>query len=368
MTRLGIDAVGAKGSGGWTVAMEILGAAISNPGVASIVTFVSPGMSEKAAALASERSKLVEPGRWAETQIGRVWWLERQLGRRARALNCDVLITLNGSGPQSFGRKSVTLVQQAVPFYQRDVPPNGFRDYLRTKCLDLAMRRGCRSAGKTVVQTAVMRTRVAQRYGVGVENILVLTPAPPMFSLSGSPGDSLLGLEEQDGLVKLLYVGSDVPLKNLAVVAGAVRLLRDRNVKVVVFMTLPPGHVLVDGVSVIGLGYLDRASVRRAYELADATVMPSLVETVGLPMIESMSVGTPVIAADRPYAREICGEAAVYFNPKDEASLADQVQNLMADRTLRLRCREAGLARCAALSSRRPYDELIELAIKVGEV
>jgi len=52
----------------------------------------------------------------------------------------------------------------------------------------------------------------------------------------------------------------------------------------------------------VGIGQLKTGSLRRVYELATVLVQPSLTETVGLPMLEAMSVGTPVLAADRPYA------------------------------------------------------------------
>ena len=50
-------------------------------------------------------------------------------------------------------------------------------------------------------------------------------------------------------------------------------------------------------------------------------IFPSLCETLGLPLQEAMSAGLPVLAADLPYAREVCGDYASYFNPRDVDSI-----------------------------------------------
>ena len=91
--------------------------------------------------------------------------------------------------------------------------------------------------------------------------------------------------------------------------------------------------------------------------------MPSLVETVGLPMLEAMSAGVPVVAADRDYAHDLCGDAALYFDPLDHTALAQTLQSLLASASLRERLRTLGMRRAAALMDGRPYDRMIEVAV-----
>ena len=60
-------------------------------------------------------------------------------------------------------------------------------------------------------------------------------------------------------------------------------------------------------------------------------VFPSLAESFGLPLVEAMAAGCPVAAADRPYAREVAGPAAVYFDPLDPRALAECVIGVLGD-------------------------------------
>ena len=77
----------------------------------------------------------------------------------------------------------------------------------------------------------------------------------------------------------------------------------------------------------------------------DVLVFPSLTETFGFPLVEAMAVGVPVVAADTPIHREICGDAALYFEPGNPEDVCARLLELDAEADLRARCRERGKAR-----------------------
>ena len=80
-------------------------------------------------------------------------------------------------------------------------------------------------------------------------------------------------------------------------------------------------------------GYSYAAQLRQAVKNASCLVFPSLYEGFGLPPLEALACGTPVLASDIPPVRETCADAADYFDPHSESSLRE------------------GLLRCAALSA-----------------
>lgn len=80
------------------------------------------------------------------------------------------------------------------------------------------------------------------------------------------------------------------------------------------------------------LGRVSDEELIHLYQGADAFIFPSLYEGFGLPVIEAMCVGCPVIASDIPVLREVCGEAAIYFNPNDTDDMRDKIQSYMAGR------------------------------------
>jgi glycosyltransferase involved in cell wall biosynthesis len=78
------------------------------------------------------------------------------------------------------------------------------------------------------------------------------------------------------------------------------------------------------------------------YQEALALVMPSYVETFGLPMLEAMACGIPVIVSDIPVAREVCGKAACYYQPGDPDDLAEKLVYILRDSSKRSELVQAG--------------------------
>lgn len=92
-------------------------------------------------------------------------------------------------------------------------------------------------------------------------------------------------------------------------------------------------------------GELDDAEMAELLNLSDALVMPSLWEGFGLPALEAMSCGTPVLASDRGSLPEVVGDGGLYFDPKDRDALAAQAIRLMTEPGLSSELRLKALAR-----------------------
>jgi glycosyltransferase involved in cell wall biosynthesis len=88
----------------------------------------------------------------------------------------------------------------------------------------------------------------------------------------------------------------------------------------------------------------------QAYAAATATVYPSLYEGFGLPILESLAAGAPVIASDRGAMREVAGEAALLVDPLDPGSLAAAMLRLVEDPALHARLQNLGRERAAAFT------------------
>lgn len=90
------------------------------------------------------------------------------------------------------------------------------------------------------------------------------------------------------------------------------------------------------------VGHADHPTVRGWYEGALALVFPSLLESFGLPALEAMTYGVPVIASEIEPLREVCGSAAVFVDPISTRALAIAMRQTVADGDLRRRLIEAG--------------------------
>ncbi|PSO44870.1 hypothetical protein BRC21_00825 [Candidatus Saccharibacteria bacterium SW_7_54_9] len=102
-------------------------------------------------------------------------------------------------------------------------------------------------------------------------------------------------------------------------------------------------HGVYDRVDVLGV--VSHDEMPKLYRGAEAFLFPSTVETFGLPVLEAMACGTPVIASDRMSVPEIVGDAGLLVDPDDTSALTDAVCRLLENESLRKELREAGKER-----------------------
>lgn len=97
------------------------------------------------------------------------------------------------------------------------------------------------------------------------------------------------------------------------------------------------------------------------YSMADAFVFPSWIEGFGIPILEAMTCGTPVIASDRGAIPEVAGNAALLADAEDDATFAHHLALVLGDPTVAQRLREQGFARAAQFSWRGTAQRILEL-------
>jgi glycosyltransferase involved in cell wall biosynthesis len=162
----------------------------------------------------------------------------------------------------------------------------------------------------------------------------------------------------------LLAMGAGEPRKNVArvieafeQVAGSIphELLvvgapwRGRDI------TIPPGG------RVRGLGAVTNAQLRELYAGATALIYPSLYEGFGLPVLEAMAGGTPVVTSEAGSLREIAGPAALYVDPRDRRSIASAIVELVSNPQKRDALVAAGRARVRQFSWQTAARQTIEV-------
>lgn len=156
------------------------------------------------------------------------------------------------------------------------------------------------------------RVRVS---GEGVEHVGRITSDPSVLDTHGLRRGRYL-----------LAVSSLSPHKNFGVIARALSRLREHDVEVAVAGSVDRGvfgRIDASALSSLKLlGYVSDAELSALYENAAAFVFPSLYEGFGLPPLEAMALGCPVIAARAGAIPEVCGDAASYFEPHDADALA----------------------------------------------
>lgn len=104
------------------------------------------------------------------------------------------------------------------------------------------------------------------------------------------------------------------------------------------------------------LGYVDREELPMLHAAASIFAFPSLMEGFGLPVLEAMAVGTPVICSNTASLPEVVGNAAITFDPRNLNDIRNALYTVMNDENLRKQMRTRGLERAQHLSWRRTAD------------
>lgn len=135
----------------------------------------------------------------------------------------------------------------------------------------------------------------------------------------------------------LLFVGTQEPRKNLPVLIEAFQKLREKNIHLV--LAGPEGwnvqHDELSADRVILTGYLSKQDLRALYQQAHALVFPSIDEGFGLPLLEGMAAGTPVIASRIPAFQEVCNDSCAYFDPANPEELTETIEAVIEQSDLR---------------------------------
>lgn len=148
----------------------------------------------------------------------------------------------------------------------------------------------------------------------------------------------------------VLAVGAADRRKNHALLHGAMKRVVAVNPRSTLVLAGPRRHFEVQLPSapwMRTLGFLTDCDLAVLYRSAVALVMPSTYEGFGLPVLEAMRLGAPVLCARASSLPEVAGDAAAWFDPHDEADLAAAITRVMADDCMRTRMRAAGLRRAA---------------------
>ena len=224
-----------------------------------------------------------------------------------------------------------------------------------------------RRAAQVVVPSRHTGSEVERRLGRLRCDISVPTAHPPGHTVPSGPRRAIF-----------LFVGTLAPRKNVGVLLDAYATLLNRRADLPPLVLAGPstpeaGAVLarlnrppLQG-RVRTTGYLTKAELRGYYEGARVLVLPSLDEGFGLPALEAMTVGVPVVVADRGALPEIVEGAGLLVDPSEAAAVANAIERMITDEDLALRCVDRGFERAAAYSWRASADQLRQAYAKAFE-
>ncbi|CAN5343064.1 glycosyltransferase family 1 protein [soil metagenome] len=232
-----------------------------------------------------------------------------------------------------------------------------------------------KTATKIISDSASVKREICEHFGVPAKKITVVPLAPrrafhPVAAAESAEALQRLGVE----LEFILFVGTVEPRKNLLTLVRAFdELLRHTDARPQLVIAGQKGWLTEELFALVeqsGLkerilftGYVSDEDLRALYSACRACVYPSLYEGFGLPPLEAMACGAPVITSRIPVIMETVGEAARLVNPKDAPALAQSLAEVLRDENERQRLSRAGLERAAQFT----WEQTARLTLDVYE-
>jgi glycosyltransferase involved in cell wall biosynthesis len=212
-------------------------------------------------------------------------------------------------------------------------------------------RQTLKHASKIIAISENTRQDVVRIYGLDEQKVEVIHLASSLQAADSAPVTPL-------PVKYLLFVGQRLRYKNfpLFIRAAAPLMKRDRDLAIICAGGggfSPEESALFDSFGIAGrvsqLSVPDEV-LAALYGNARAFVFPSLYEGFGIPVLEAFTCGCPVVLAESGCFPEVAGDAALYFDPRDEGALRAVLERVVDDETMRDTLRSKGFSRGRAFS------------------
>ncbi len=292
-------------------------------------------------------------------------WMQWTLRRQVKERQLDVCHFTNNVAPLWIRCPSVLTIHDMTLWLYPSYHP---RRRLATMRPIIPM--AARQAGAIIAVSKSAKDDIVRILAVPPEKVKVIYEAPgPDFRPMRGSADLAFARKIYDLPEKfILHVGTLEPRKNLVRLLEAFAKLRLKGaMKHHLVFAGKPGwgfDNIFTAVESLGidrfvtfLDYVPNRWLAAIYNLADVMIYPSVYEGFGLPVVEAMASGTPVITSPNGALREIADDAAAYVEPEEVSSIAEILYMVLSSRSLQTDLKELGLARSAFFSWERAARE-----------
>jgi len=303
----------------------------------------------------------------------KVPWEQVWLPRHLRSLKADLLFSPSYSTPVLSPVKTVVTIHDIT----YEVNPKWFRPKERLK-MRVLTRIAAGRANHIIAVSEATKKDLVNHYGVTPEKISVIHEASGEEFVPSSVDEKRIREKYQLKGEFFLFVGSFFSRRNLPVLVEAFQNVVKGNSNAELLLvgqdrSYPPlglDKLLAKkslGERVKWVEYVPEADLVSLYNLATAFVYPSSYEGFGLPLLEAMACGTPVITGNSSSLPEVVGDSGILVDPENVEALASAMLQVLQNPSLRDNLAKRGMERAKHFSWRKAAKETLEVFRGVAE-
>ncbi|WP_410507580.1 glycosyltransferase family 1 protein [Methanosarcina hadiensis] len=230
--------------------------------------------------------------------------------------------------------------------------------------------RGLKKADRIITVSEYSKNEIIKYVGYSEDQITVIPNAVDHNNYYVKRNRGIvkkLGISDTEKVI--LYVGSEQPRKNVPFILEAISVLKKKLPEIKLLKVGTPQvpgarekllkliEVLDIQKEVVFVGYVSEGDLTKYYNAADLFVFPSLYEGFGLPPLEAMACGTPVITSNLTSLPEVVGDSAITIDPYDVNEFAEAMYDLLTDENLRKEMINKGLKRAQLFNWEKSAEE-----------
>ncbi|MEK7502233.1 MAG: glycosyltransferase family 1 protein [Patescibacteria group bacterium] len=233
-----------------------------------------------------------------------------------------------------------------------------------------------KKAKKIITISNSSRNDIIKEYGVSGKKVIVVYPGiKSETNLKFKMQNSKL-LEEKFDIKGeyILFVGTLQPRKNIEKLIEALTIVKNKNLELVIvgkkgwmyedILSAPIKYKVSDRVKF--LDNVNDEDLPSFYKNADCFVLPSLYEGFGLPILEAMQYGCPVLASNVSSLPEAGGDAAIYFDPQNTEDIAEKIDKVTSDEKFRTEMIQKGYEQVKKFSWEKTARETLKVLEELG--
>ena len=331
--------------------------------------------SEQAGKIISEKIKIRLVNYGEGSYLRRIWWDQIGIRKIIKKEKIDILFSVANFATFFCPVKQLLLIRgylYSMPYLKKIILPKfSFKKRIMFCLKQFLIYFSAKAADLVMFPSKSMSEDFEKLYKIPKRKIVI--------NHYGTYLDKFAGYNQKKEIknkkiYKLLYCTMYTECKNFSTLFLTLNLLKKQNIN---FQLITPAifskktstykgdKELLDNLpiknNIIFTGKIPYEKIDKLYKEADIFLWPTLTESFGHPLVEAMASGLPIIASDIPINREICKDAALYFDPLDYEDLADKIKLLIENFKLRRDLEEKSFQRSKFFDWRDHVKRLLQV-------